>query len=718
MKNPFLKKFQKEKRWVNYRLVKVNGKNAFTKVPYTFEGYKASSTNPKDWTTYENIKKVSEDVGIVFTPKMDLLGIDIDHCLVDNKIEHAEKEKIADLILEADTYTEVSPSGSGLHLFLSISDVGGLELTGNKKAPFEIYTAGRYFTFTGNVYGEEREVRTVTKEEALKILSIIGYPWKVEEEDHEKTNLGAPEEFDLTDRTKKMYASKSGDAIRRLYDGDISAYGDDQSRADAAFLSHLSFWFNNDPVIMNEYWLRSPLGSRKKTQKRQDYRERSIKNAIANNKEVYTPSTKMPIPEELDFITVTKGKNQIIVLQNTENVCRILRKHALFIKGFRYDIFRNVFEINDGDKWRPLEDNDAVNIQTSISILFPDWFGKVGKDMVYDAVVKVSKENTYDSAADYIKAQVWDKVSRVDSWLSSTYGAPDDVYHRAVGANWLKGLVKRIVQPGCKFDYVLVLEGKQGSKKSTSLGVLGGDWHVETTMSTDSKDFFMQFQGKAIIEFSEGETLNRTEVKKMKAIITTQSDKYRPPYERVSQDFPRRCVFAMTTNQEEYLKDETGNRRWLPVTLVKDEADVEWLAANRDQLFAEAYYRLTELKESVHEFPRQETLDEQRKRQIQDSLSNTIADWYEGKVSEGDKMNGITIERVYAEVFNGATSNKPMGRMDEMQIANVLRNGLNLSKKQTMYKGIRRNRWFDPNFVLSEMSPMEREQEKFEKEGW
>src|ERR1019366_4581729 len=249
------------------------------------------------------------------------------------------------------------------------------------------------------------------------------------------------------------------------------------------------------------------------------------------------------------------------------------------------------------------------------------------KDMVGDAIRLISRENQFDSAIDYIKSLKWDKTNRLDSWLHDVYGVSKNEYHTAVGSNWLKGLVKRITQPGCKFDYVLVLEGEQGTKKSTSLGILGGDWHVETVMSTDSKDFYMQFQGKAIVEFSEGETLTRTEVKRMKAIITTQVDKYRPPYEALSQDFPRRCVFAMTTNQSEYLKDETGNRRWLPITLLK-EADVEWLRANRDRLFAEAYYRLTTENETVHEFPLLATADQQAARRLDEPYTEDICRWY------------------------------------------------------------------------------------------
>ena len=199
-------------------------------------------------------------------------------------------------------------------------------------------------------------------------------------------------------------------------------------------------------------------------------------------------------------------------------------------------------------------------------------------------------------------------------------------------------MVKRIVFPGCKFDYVLVLEGEQGIKKSMSLAVLGGNWHSETTMSTDNKDFFMQFAGKAIIEFSEGETLSRTEVKRMKAIITVQSDRYRVPFDRMTQDFPRRCVFAMTTNQSEYLKDETGNRRWLPVAVVAEEANIEWLQANRDQLFAEAYSRVL-AGEKIYEFPKEETERQQAARMIHDPNADLVAEWYynELRIEEREK---------------------------------------------------------------------------------
>lgn len=399
--------------------------------------------------------------------------------------------------------------------------------------------------------------------------------------------------------------------------------------------------------------------------------------------------------EALDLLNRTTKEGGLTYIVNTENICRIFTAHPSFVSRFRYDEFRTTLEYRPSQKheWRQLEDSDVIQVQTELSVVF-EFLLKVGKDIVYDAVMKVSKENAYDSAKDYITSLKWDSTPRLASWLSQTYGVPEDLYHKAVGSNWLKGLVSRVINPGCKFDYVLVLEGEQGSKKSTSLAVLGKDWHVETTMSTDNKDFFMQFQGKAIIEFSEGETLNRTEVKRMKAIITTQYDKYRPPYGRVSVDFPRRCVFAMTTNQEEYLKDETGNRRWLPVRLMLPEANVEWLEENRDQLFAEAYHRLVNLKETTHDFPREETIRAQDERRVKDPNLEKVADWYLNQLDDAQREEGITVDQVFVQCLNNGFGGRSKTKWEEMSIAGILKNDLKLEKRFVMRNGFRKNHWF------------------------
>lgn len=674
-----------------------------TKIPYTPSHTPASSTDESTWSTYHELAHL-KNKGIVFTPDKLLLGIDIDKCLdpQTHNVVHEKKDIIADLLLNADTYTEISPSGTGLHLFFALLEP--LTLTVNKVAPFEAYTTGRYFTVTENFYEEERPVRTISTDEALSILKNIGL-----EQVPLKTlgSLGLSQSSGTLPQTrsnstlpdsevlKKMFDAKNGIEIKKLYNNDISDHNNDESSADMSLCSHLAFWTNKNYEQIERLWLASPLGSREKTQNRSDYRLRTIKKAIDGCKEGYTP--KQEPTQEIDLLFTYNKEGDKIYFVNTENISRVLLHHSQFSNMFRYDEFKSIYEIYDAklERWRELEDNDAVVIQTRISVLYT-CFARVGKEMVYDAIIKVSKEKRIDSAKDFITSLVWDKVPRLDHWLSKTYGVSDDAYHRAVASNWIKGLVSRIMRPGCKFDYVLVLEGEQGTKKSTSLHVLGRDWHVETAMGTDNKDFFMQFAGKAIIEFSEGETLSRTEVKRMKAIITMQFDKYRPPYERSSRDFPRRCVFAMTTNQTEYLKDETGNRRWLPVAVSLSESNVEWLKENRNQIFAEAYYRITVLGESMHEFPKEITMHEQEKRRIKDPNDDKICEWYYSQ-SEEYRASGVSADDVFLKCINGGYHTKAMTPYELNQITTVLRLSLGLEKRRIMVNGVRVTRWFSKN---------------------
>jgi predicted P-loop ATPase len=673
--------YKNKKIWLNWKPVKKDGK--ITKVPI------GSSTDPATWTTYDKLDpKLGK--GIVFSREKLLLGIDIDNCLnKDTKeIEHDKITAIETLIEQADTYTEISPSGTGLHLFLALANP--FTPIVNKKSPFEIYTSGRFFTVTNNPFDGDKPVRLVTMPELESILSIIGYPWgkttSLETISETASNLSDG------DILNKMFSSKNGEKIKALYNGDLSQHNGDHSLADSALCSHLAFWTGGNRDSIERLWVSSPLGNREKT-KRKDYIKSTIDHTLSKIKNFYKPPYDN---KDLDLLYQLSPKKDIIYTLNTENICRILRKHPDFQGRFRYDVFKNLFEIRDSGKWREFEGNtDAVAILTEISILF-SFFQKVGKEMVYDAIIKVSKENTIDSASDFIKSIVWDKAPRLDKWLNVVYGAPDDILHRAIGSNWIKGLVKRIIEPGCKFDFVLVLEGEQGVKKSTSLAVLGKDWHVETTMSTESKDFFMQFEGKAIIEFSEGETLSRTEVKRMKAIITMQSDKYRPPYERVSRDFPRRCVFAMTTNQSEYLKDETGNRRWLPVRVTLPHANIDWLQNNREQLFAEAYHRIFNLNETIYEFPEKEILEAQQERRIRDPNEGLIANWYYNDITKETRDAGITVFQVYRDALHGKYPSKTMNKYEEMSICYVLKDSLKLIKKQTSQNGIRQMKWYNP----------------------
>lgn len=702
--NYLIQKYGNEKRWVHWRLEERDGKK--TKLPVNpHNGKLASSTDPGTWNTYEYCAERDDSIGIVLTPARTLLGIDIDHCLTNGSIDHLHEKEILSLLNAANSYTEISPSGTGLHILIALSEP--LSLEANRHGNFECYTEGRYFTFTGVPFAIESPVRTITASEAKELLGIIGYPWSKNiisdiRDEHKKiaTDLseGVRSLLDVPEAAwilKKMFNASNGAEIKKLHDGDITPYGTDVSRADMALLSHLAFWTGRDAARMDEIWLASPLGQREKTQKRKDYRDRSIKSAINRCKDVYDPDKHFGESEvdidDLGLLYMLKDKRKIYY-KNTENMTRVIQKHPDFIDTLRFDAYHNIIQRKVNDTWRDLEDRDSVYIQTRISVLFSD-FAHVGKEMVYDAIVKVAYDNIIDSGKDYIESLKWDETPRLDTWLHQAFNTPSDEYHRTVGANWLKGLVKRVIQPGCKFDYVLVLEGKQGIKKSTSLGVLAGPLgHAETTISTEQKDFFLLMQGNAIIEFSEGETLSRTEVKQLKAVITTPVDKFRQPYGRAVVPHPRRCVFAMTTNQSEYLKDETGNRRWLPVA-VSGVANIEWIEQNREQLFAEAYQRVIVGSESTYEFPAEELEEQQTLRRIKDPNIDVIVNWY-WKQSPFLREQGITVTDVYVNALHGGFMTKPLSRNDEMSISDVLRTWLKLESRRMMTGGSRSYRYF------------------------
>lgn len=406
----------------------------------------------------------------------------------------------------------------------------------------------------------------------------------------------------------------------------------------------------------------------------------------------------------VEFLKTDKG----VVIVNEENVYRTICADENLAGHYRYNTFAGIDETDfEREGWHPIERSDITALQMYLMRTYAH-YEHVPHGCVEDALGHYVRNNKTSPPAEWIASLSWDKTPRIDAWLSKVYGVPEDEYHKAVGSNWLKGLVKRIVEPGCKFDYVIVLEGRQGMRKSTSLAVLGGQWYVETVFAPDNKDFFMIFSGKAIVEFSEGETLSRTESKRLKAVITMQHDKYRPPYERVAKEFPRQCVFAMTTNQDQYLKDETGNRRWLPVACAKD-ADIEWLQENREQLFAEAYHRAIVKREKTWEFPEEETRMHQQARQTTDPRAEQIFEWYFKMLTEKEREDGITTRQAYVQGVQGLEASsiawgKEMGKMEEMVIGSILRETLVLERRRMRNNTDRFYRYF-PTDETRKMQP-------------
>ena len=380
-------------------------------------------------------------------------------------------------------------------------------------------------------------------------------------------------------------------------------------------------------------------------------------------------------PAAPDYV-MSGGKNEYPLLI-MENVCRLLESDEY--KGkLRFNEFSHATEVlNPNGAWNDMSDGDIFHLQRWLS---SDYFflAKISREMVTQAMMGVSRNQIINPPRDYLKSVVWDKEPRLATWLNEAFGAPADELYDAIGSNWIKGLVKRVLHPGCQFDEVLVLEGEQGTRKSSALRALGTPWHVETTYSSD-KDFFQVLAKNTIVEFSEGDILSRAGVRQVKALITKTEDQYRVPYGRTTDTIKRGCVFAMTTNDTDYLKDETGNRRWLPVKLTK-EADVDWITDNRDQLYAEAYHRVEVLKETTWEYPKDELNELQESRTVAETHQEEIEDWYLG-LSMTKRSDGVTVKEAFIGAIAEIHEHRATPMMDkntEWEISRALRKmGLN-----------------------------------------
>lgn len=258
---------------------------------------------------------------------------------------------------------------------------------------------------------------------------------------------------------------------------------------------------------------------------------------------------------------------------------------------FLYDEFRDRIEFT-----RPFEGfGEAGTAWVDVHCtLVTTWLQRtiqsVRGEAVQRAVELSAKKNAIHPLRDYLKALRWDGKARIDTWLHEYMGAKDDPqYLAAVGPKFLIGSVARILLPGCQMDTILVFEGSQGLGKSTAVRIIAKRHSADMTGDLATKDAAIHIQGTWIVEMSELSAIRRSDVEVVKAFITRRIDRYRPPYGRNSQERPRQCVFVATTNDNEYLQDATGNRRFWPVEC--SHIRIEELERDIDQLWAEAVVR-------------------------------------------------------------------------------------------------------------------------------
>ena len=278
---------------------------------------------------------------------------------------------------------------------------------------------------------------------------------------------------------------------------------------------------------------------------------------------------------------------------SASNLEKIMMQDPYLSKRIFLNTFSNRVELQGNLPWRKVgldktwKDADDAGLRVYIEKIY----GIVARGKIDDALAQEIERNSYDPVREYLESLEWDGESRLDAVLIDYLGAEDTGFVRTVTRKFLCAAVARIFVPGIKFDYMLVTSGPQGLGKTLLPAMLAGDWFSNSLEGVAGKDAYEALQGVWIMEMGELSATKKADIEATKHFISKQEDIFRVAYGRHKSYFKRRCVFWGTTNDDEFLRDKTGNRRFWPVDVgVNEIAKKVWEMTDedRDQIWAEA----------------------------------------------------------------------------------------------------------------------------------
>lgn len=301
--------------------------------------------------------------------------------------------------------------------------------------------------------------------------------------------------------------------------------------------------------------------------------------------------------EDYDWVgQLTCNKNG--KFDNTINNVQLIMEHDAGLRGkYFYDTFKERMTVCGDLPWCKLADRmtttwtdtDDAGLRNFLEIKYEI----VNTMKIGDAVLLAMQSCMRHPVREYLLNLKWDGVARADTIFIDYLGAEDTEYTRTVTRKALIGAVARIMQPGCKHDHILVLVGPQGCRKSTTLAKLGKSWFSDSFYTVQGKEAYEQIQGFWLIEMGEMAATRKAELESIKQFVSKQSDSYRAAYAKRTQEHPRQCAFFGTTNDDEFLRDATGGRRFWPVTVTDKgrETGDYFTAEIVDQVWAEIVMR-------------------------------------------------------------------------------------------------------------------------------
>ena len=378
-------------------------------------------------------------------------------------------------------------------------------------------------------------------------------------------------------------------------------------------------------------------------------KKRIAEEKFAEAKFEFAEEVKAEVPEEYDtswteeLSANTKGE-----YDNSANNLNIIIQHDQFLKDvFKLNIFDNKRYVTRSLPWRkvdnmePLRDVDYSGVRNYIECVY----GIVSSQKVDDALALEFEKKKFHPIREYIRAQKWDGIPRVNTLLIDYFGAEDNAYTRAAIRKMLVAAVARVFEPGIKFDTALILVGEQGTYKSTFVKKLGMEWFSDTFTTVQGKESFEQIQGAWLVEMAELSGLKKAEVESIKHYISKREDMFRPAYGRTVETYKRQCVFFGTTNNKDFLRDPTGNRRFMPIDVrpeyVTKSVNDDLTQDEINQIWAEAY-QLYLAKEPLYLVGDEDIIAkiEQHKHSEADERKGIIEEYLNAKYPDNwDKMD-------------------------------------------------------------------------------
>jgi len=370
-----------------------------------------------------------------------------------------------------------------------------------------------------------------------------------------------------------------------------------------------------------------------------------------------------------------------VPLNNLHNVLLALRGDPHWQDKFRFDEMKCCAVLPDG---RAREDSDDEDVHEWMQA---NGLPRVGLDVVREAVNIVARDQRFHPVRDWLDGLVWDQQNRLSDWLSTYLGTAQDNYHSSIGCMFMIAMVARIYQPGCKCDYMIVLEGPQGIMKSQVCKVLGGEHYSDALpdLTADAVRLSMHLAGKWLIEVPELSSFHPAEASHLKSFLSRDVEIYTRKFGRRDVHEPRQCVLIGTTNKDTYLRDETGGRRFWPAKC--GTIDIDGLRDVRDQLFAEAVVLFRQGTQWWPDTKVQDTLitPMQESRYQDDPWESAIERW-DRKIPECDG-NGKPIYR--NDAFGNPTQAQRIDVTAPYSLLDIARGALHLptdrlSKREAM----------------------------------